>query len=146
MSNPATVKAFPPAHEFMRTEVKTVATTTPLADVARLLAEHQVSGMPVTDEAGHIVGVLSMRDILEQYADEGVGRGFRSFYDASSEAEDTRVDGFEVPYDCQERAGDVMTAQVHAVDKDALLPEVARHMVNSEYTVCSSRTRASTSD
>jgi len=34
-----------------------------------LLLEHQISGMPVVDEAGKLVGVLSERDLLQTLVD-----------------------------------------------------------------------------
>ncbi|HEY9325468.1 MAG TPA: CBS domain-containing protein [Candidatus Limnocylindria bacterium] len=36
----------------------------PLSDAARLLDTYHVSGVPVIDRAGHLVGVLSQTDIL----------------------------------------------------------------------------------
>ena len=114
----------------MGSNVMTVATTTPLTDVARLLSEHQVTGMPVTDEVGHIVGVLSMRDIIERYADGDADHRVRSFYElVSDEGPGVDREALELPYDSQDLAGDVMTAQVHTVHKDAPLPEVAQQMV-----------------
>ena len=37
---------------------------TPLADVARLLVEHRISGVPVTDAHGAVLGVVSEADFL----------------------------------------------------------------------------------
>ncbi len=39
-----------------------------LADAARLLEHHQISGMPVLDDAGALVGVLSESDLLRARA------------------------------------------------------------------------------
>ncbi len=39
-----------------------------LADVARLLEQHQISGVPVLDDAGALVGVLSESDLLRARA------------------------------------------------------------------------------
>ena len=39
-----------------------------LADAARLLDHHQISGMPVLDDAGALVGVLSESDLLRARA------------------------------------------------------------------------------
>jgi CBS domain-containing protein len=48
----------------MRTEVITVGPDTPLKEVARRLAEHGVSGAPVLDDTGRVVGVISESDFL----------------------------------------------------------------------------------
>lgn len=51
-------------HELMTTDVVTVGVGTPLKDAAALMAEHNVSGLPVVDSANHVLGVLSEGDIL----------------------------------------------------------------------------------
>jgi CBS domain-containing protein len=50
--------------DVMTTEVATVDPTTSLKDVARLLARRGISGVPVVDDEGSIVGVVSEGDIL----------------------------------------------------------------------------------
>lgn len=39
---------------------------TPLQDAIRLLAEHRISGLPVVDGAGKLVGVISQTDLMWQ--------------------------------------------------------------------------------
>ena len=48
----------------MTTEVVTVGPGTSLKDAARLLADNHVSGLPVLDAAGAVVGVLTETDIV----------------------------------------------------------------------------------
>jgi CBS domain-containing protein len=50
--------------ELMTTEVVTTTPTASLKDVARKLVEHDITGMPVCDDAGNVVGVISEGDIL----------------------------------------------------------------------------------
>ncbi|HXF99104.1 MAG TPA: CBS domain-containing protein [Gaiellaceae bacterium] len=50
--------------DVMTREVVTARPETTLKEVARLLAEHRISGMPVVDEDGKILGVVSEADIL----------------------------------------------------------------------------------
>lgn len=50
--------------EVMTTDVVTVGVDTPLKQAATLLARHGISGLPVVDESGAVVGVLSEADIL----------------------------------------------------------------------------------
>ena len=40
----------------------------PLADAITLLIEHEISGLPVVDEAGRIMGILSELDLLGSYS------------------------------------------------------------------------------
>lgn len=50
--------------DVMTTEVLTVRPETTLKEVARLLGAHGISGAPVVDEGGHVLGVVSEADIL----------------------------------------------------------------------------------
>jgi len=58
-------------HDVMTEHVHTVRATTPLKDVARLLIEHGVSGAPVVDEGGRLLGVVSEADFLVK--EQGAG-------------------------------------------------------------------------
>ena len=50
--------------DLMSVEVLTTTPETPLKEAAALLAERRISGVPVVDESGAVVGVLSEADIL----------------------------------------------------------------------------------
>ena len=50
--------------DLMSTAVVAVAPETPLKEVAALLVEHRISGVPVCDGDGRVVGVVSEQDIL----------------------------------------------------------------------------------
>ena len=50
--------------ELMSTDVATATPATPLRDVARTLVERRISGLPVCDDTGCVVGVVSEGDIL----------------------------------------------------------------------------------
>lgn len=54
--------------DVMVTDLVTVRVDSGLADAARLLEHHQISGMPVLDDAGALVGVLSESDLLRARA------------------------------------------------------------------------------
>jgi CBS domain-containing protein len=56
--------------EIMTREVITVTPETPLKDVARLLVEHGISGVPVCGANGTVLGVVSEVDILRK--EEGI--------------------------------------------------------------------------
>jgi CBS domain-containing protein len=44
--------------------------TDPIKEVEALMGEHQVRRLPVIDEAGHLVGIISMNDIARESARE----------------------------------------------------------------------------
>lgn len=49
----------PTAKDAMRTDLVTVRPDTTLEEAVRVLLENRISGLPVTDDAGHLVGVIS---------------------------------------------------------------------------------------
>jgi CBS domain-containing protein len=50
--------------DVMTRPVVTIDRITPYKDIARLLAEHKISGMPVLSMGGHVAGVVSETDLL----------------------------------------------------------------------------------
>lgn len=50
--------------DIMRQDVITVRPETPLKEVARLLVDHRISGLPVVDAEGHVLGVVSEGDLI----------------------------------------------------------------------------------
>jgi CBS domain-containing protein len=60
--------------EVMTEDVLTIGPEAPLRDVAKILVERGVSGLPVCDIEGHVVGVISEGDILYKEHDPTEGR------------------------------------------------------------------------
>jgi CBS domain-containing protein len=60
--------------DVMSAPVHTVTTATPLKDVARILVDHRISGVPVVDEAGAVVGVVSEADLLIKEGGHDIAR------------------------------------------------------------------------
>ena len=54
------------AADIMTREIMTVGPETALADAVRLMLEHRVSGLPVVDGAGRLVGLLTEGDLLHR--------------------------------------------------------------------------------
>jgi CBS domain-containing protein len=54
--------------DIMTTRVRTAAAAATLKETAAALTEHGVSGLPVVDETGHVVGVISEADIVAKEA------------------------------------------------------------------------------
>lgn len=120
-----------PVREVMQTDLVTVAASTPLSEVERALAEAGVGGVPVIDGAGRVVGVLSLRDLVDRYTEDPEARPNPSgFYRIEADdADEDDLEAFEIAVEGEETAGDVMSAQVFWVPPSATLREVAREMV-----------------
>ncbi len=97
------------ARDFMMPQLVTLTTDMELLDAIQLFVEKQISGAPVLDAQGNLVGILTERDCLAQtvvatYHGEAGGR-----------------------------VAEVMSADVRTVDADASLMDIAESFVNSKY-------------
>ncbi|MGB3640630.1 MAG: CBS domain-containing protein [Rivularia sp. (in: cyanobacteria)] len=54
--------------EVMTREPITVKAETPLREAIKILAEKGISGLPVVDDAGHLIGIISETDLMWQQA------------------------------------------------------------------------------
>lgn len=54
------------AKDVMTTEVITVSPETEIAQVAKILLEKRINGVPVVDVAGKLVGILCQSDLIAQ--------------------------------------------------------------------------------
>jgi len=67
----------PKVRDHMDTEVHCVAPGTPILDAVDFLLQHHVTGAPVVDPQGRLVGMLSERDCLRLLA-KGVDEDLRN--------------------------------------------------------------------
>lgn len=84
--------------DIMQPEVVTVTTDAVARDLARLLADEQISGVPVLDGAGQLVGVVSSTDLVRLAAEDSDVRLVRSsMRNDQSDVEDFSDDGEDDP-------------------------------------------------
>ena len=117
----------------MQTRIITVADTAPLSEVERILTEHRITGMPVTDQAGRVLGVISIKDLLDRYVEDPESRprrGHGYYREPTEELADEDLESFELPDEAEETAGTVMNAEVFHVPTSATLEEISRKMVS----------------
>ncbi len=109
------------ARDIMTKAVVSVAPETPVADIARLLVEHRISGLPVVDKDEQLLGLVSEGDLLRR-PETGAARR-RSWWlelvaDPGALAHDyVKTHG--------RHAQDVMTRRVIAIAEDTPVDEIA---------------------
>ena len=120
------------ARDLMRENVVTVSKDAPLSELERILSDHRITGAPVTDESGTIVGVVSMRDLIDRYSEDVDAKPRRdpSWFEVPFEhvLEEEEYAPFDVPAESEETAADIMTADVVSVPESAGIREIARTM------------------
>jgi CBS domain-containing protein len=111
--------------DVMTTDVVTVRATTPFKDIARRLAERRVSAVPVVDDDGYVLGVVSETDLLRKEEYLGPWRSRRLAHRGSRE-ERAKASGTI--------AAELMTAPAISVTMGASLPMAARLMTDHDVT------------
>ena len=112
------------AMDVMTTDVITVGSDMAIQDLAKLLAERGISGVPVVDSSGGLVGVISEGDLLHR-AEIGTAHRHRErrrswwLDDFASELARDYVKSHG------RTVGDLMTRDVVSVDEEADLSDVA---------------------
>lgn len=110
------------ARDVMTRKVVSVAPETPVADIARLLAERHISGVPVLDAEGELLGIVSEGDLMRRL-ETGEG-GRRSWWLDLLTSPEGRAERYVKMHG--RTARDVMTARPLTVAEDAPLAAIAR--------------------
>ncbi len=109
------------AQDIMTRDVTTVRPDTSVRDIAALMVEKHISGVPVLTDNGKIIGMVSQSDLLHR-AEVGTERKhkwwFRAFADSNAMAREyAKAHGL--------KAHDIMSRYVVSVRDDAELRDVA---------------------
>jgi CBS domain-containing protein len=113
------------AHEIMNSGVVAVRPDTPISDVAKTLREHRISAVPVIDEAGSPLGMVSEGDLIGR---DEVDRKARLdwWLTLLAEGEALNPEFLANIHSPVRRARDVMTAPLVTIGEETEIDEVAR--------------------
>ena len=109
------------AIDVMVHDVATVRPDTDVADATKLLAEHDVSALPVLDQDGNLIGILSEADLIHR-AEIGTEKHRPWWLEAVTGAT-TLAEEFAKSHG--KKVGEVMTAGVISVTEETPLSEIA---------------------
>jgi CBS domain-containing protein len=106
----------------MTREVVSVSPDATFKHVATLLADNDISAVPVVDGVGNLLGVVSEADLLckQEHADDSAGAGPRRLAGRGVRARWRKAAG--------RTAAEVMTSPARTIAADASLPEAARRL------------------
>ncbi|CAM5654160.1 CBS domain-containing protein [Streptomyces avidinii] len=101
--------------DLMTDEVVSAVSDTTFKEVAKLLASHDITGLPVLDAEDRVIGVVSESDLVNRQG-------------AAALIEPDAVEGAGVPEPATFTAGEVMSAPAVTVRADETAAEAARLM------------------
>jgi CBS domain-containing protein len=129
--DPINVMKWNSAQDLMTTDVVAVEADWPLARVAQVLVDHEISGAPVVDD-GTLVGVISLTDLARhssaagEVVSERPSAYYRHELEGEYSVEDLATLHFSEGGDTT--AADVMTPQVYDVSLHTSVQQVAQVM------------------
>jgi CBS domain-containing protein len=118
------------AKDIMTQEVVTVQETTPISEVARTLAEKDISGVPVLNPGREVVGIVCESDLIDQTKKFHLPTvvnlmGYIVFLES----------GKKIEKDLKKMmgliAGDIMTSPVKTVSPETSVEEIATLMAEN---------------
>ncbi len=112
------------AHQIMTKDVITVTPHTTIEKAAKIMLQTHISGLPVVDDAGKLVGIVSERDFLRR-SEIGTGRrrpAWLEFFMGPGHA------AAEFVHERGRKVEDVMTPDPVTVDEETPLEELVRLM------------------
>lgn len=95
--------------EYMSASVVTFSPDEDVLEAIHTLVERRISGSPVVDGAGNIVGMLSEKDCMKVALEAGYNEGMGG------------------------KVGDYMTKNVETIDADSSIMEVAKAFIDNPY-------------
>lgn len=122
------------ARDLMTTEVLTVRADMTVSELATFLDENEITGAPVEDEDGRIVGVVSVVDVARSDSDRA-DRTAWAAVGSDSYVHDWNHsigDGIRIyrAGDDRLRVRDIMSSSIHSVREEATVPEIVDKMLN----------------
>jgi CBS domain-containing protein len=122
----------PTARDLMEKSLLTVDPEASLLEVHRLFFEEEISGAPVIDGGGSLVGVITATDLIRAVSDESDSARVDSNYFRDL-LPYSAPDWSAGPEDFQDRlaglrVSDAMTREVFTVSPDARAPEIAHEL------------------
>ncbi len=112
------------AADIMSQPVIGVGLETTIAEAAQLMLQHRISGLPVLDETGAVVGVVTEGDLLRR-SELGTERHRPRWLELLSGAGRLASDYIDAH---ARKVGEVMSANVVSVTPQDTLPEIVRLM------------------
>ena len=123
------------ASDIMTTEVITVKKGTGLKDVARILYEKHINGLPVVDDQGMLIGIICENDLIQRdrkvQFPAMVAIFDAVFYIQSSKKLEREIQRFNAT-----TVEDLYTKDVITVDKESPVEDIATIMTKKKiYTI-----------
>jgi CBS domain-containing protein len=115
------------AKDIMTRKVITVKPDTSIQDLASLLVKHDISGVPVLDDAGSLYGIVTEHDLINQNKRLHIPTVI-SFLDAAIYLESSKKFEQDVKRLAATKVGEICNRKVVTITEDATVVDIATIM------------------
>ncbi|HUI44949.1 MAG TPA: CBS domain-containing protein [Nitrospirota bacterium] len=119
------------AKDIMTKDVISVMPATSVEELASLLVQNQISGVPVLDDAGDLYGMVTENDLISQNKRLHIPTVV-SFLDAAIYLESSKKFEQEVKRLTATKVGDICTRKVITITEDTSLVDIATIMAEKK--------------
>jgi CBS domain-containing protein len=113
--------------EWMNRELLTVMPSTPISEAVKLLVDRHIGGLPVIDDAGKLVGIISESDLM--WREQGVEQPpYMLFLGGVIYFQNPLTYDRDLHKALGQTVGEVMTPHAISITADTTLPEAAKLM------------------
>ena len=120
------------AGDIMTTDVMTVKKETPLSELAEILIQNHINGVPVVDDEGLLIGIICESDLIRKdkklHIPTVVALFDAVFYLESSKKMEKEIQQFSAT-----TVEDLFTRKVVTVDEKTPIDEIATLMTQEKY-------------
>ena len=118
------------AKDVMKTELVTIKEDTPVKEIAKLMVAHDISGLPVVNGPGEVLGVVSELDLMRKQIKPNEPSVWTMLWGMDPDREKKHRDALRKYMG--KTAGEVMTAPALTVDVSDSLEKVGNMMFNKQ--------------
>ena len=112
------------AKDVMTVDVVSVSPDHSVRNAARIMLDHRISGLPVIDDAGRVVGIITEGDLMRR---SELGAQALASVDRQFSTEENHARAYVKSHSW--KVADVMTSDPAKVDEETPLPRIAALMV-----------------
>ena len=120
------------AKDIMTADVITVKLDTPISEVAQTFHEKGISGAPVLDDGGNLIGIITESDLIEQNKKLHIPTVV-ALFDAVIYLESLKHFEKELKKMSGTKVGDVYTSKVVSVETGTQINEIASIMSEKQF-------------
>lgn len=118
------------AKDVMKTELVTIREDTPVKEIAKLMVAYDISGLPVVNGQGEVLGVVSELDLMRKQIKPNEPSVWTMLWGMDPDREKKHRDALRKYMG--KTAGEVMTAPALTVDVSDSLEKVGNMMFNKQ--------------